>query len=196
MERSRSSRTSQAPRSLPRAERNCQPGRRANCSRQGSCLSIRAPERLLASCGFAGEQALVGADVASALDRRSRSGWTSASPFIRASGTGGPDACSRPGGGVLSGRSSFCPETIGWRVIGPGAWLVPSRERSSEPYDPTWVKAQVGAERLHAETQPGPAATGAIASGRIRSSATERIGPDSDERFVANAIARQEQGDG
>jgi hypothetical protein len=51
MERSRSSRTSRAPRSLPRAERNCQPGRRANCSRQGSGLSIRAAERLLASCG-------------------------------------------------------------------------------------------------------------------------------------------------
>jgi hypothetical protein len=51
LERSRSSRTSRAPRSLPRAERNCQPGRRANCSRQGSGLSIRAAERLLASCG-------------------------------------------------------------------------------------------------------------------------------------------------
>ena len=34
-----------------RAERNCHPGRRANCSRQGSGLSIRAAERLLASCG-------------------------------------------------------------------------------------------------------------------------------------------------
>ena len=53
---------------------------------------------------LAGEQALVGADVASALDRRSRSGWTSASRLIRASGTGGPDACSRPRGCVRSDR--------------------------------------------------------------------------------------------
>jgi hypothetical protein len=48
--------------------------------------------------------------------------------------------------------------------------LPPSRERSSEPHDPIGTKAEVGAERLDAETQPGPAPTGAIASGRLRKS--------------------------
>src|ERR1039458_9664869 len=36
--------------------------------------------------------------------------------------------------------------------------------------DRSGMKAQVGAERLYAETQPGPAPPGAIASGRLRKS--------------------------
>jgi hypothetical protein len=48
----------------------------------------------------------VGADVASDLDRRSRSGRTSASRLIRASGPGGPDACSRPNACVELPRSA------------------------------------------------------------------------------------------
>jgi hypothetical protein len=59
--------------------------------------------------------------IASATWRSSRPGCARSAARLRF----------RPGGGVLSGPSSFCPETIGWRVIGPGAWLVPSRETSS-----------------------------------------------------------------
>jgi hypothetical protein len=50
--------------------------------------------------------------------RRSCSHRKHASGLVRPSPV--PRLRSRPGGGVLSGPSSFCPETIGWRVIGPG----------------------------------------------------------------------------
>jgi hypothetical protein len=98
-ERSRSSRTSPAPHLLPELSGAVSLGdERLLPTRLGS---VDPRRRALAGVArLAGEQALVGADVASALDRRSRSGWTSASPFIRASGTGGPDACSRPEAGT------------------------------------------------------------------------------------------------
>jgi hypothetical protein len=38
--------------------------------------------------------------------------------------------------------------------------------------------------------------TGALATGRRRSSAAAQIGPDPDDRFVANAIVRREAAGG
>lgn len=65
-----------------------------------------------------------------------------------------------------------------------------TRERSSEAYDPIGMKAQVGAEQVHAETQPGPAPTRALASGRIQSCAVAPTGSDVDDSVVAKPIAR------
>ena len=80
---------------------------------------------------------------------------------------------------------SSCRPLAGILLAPTSGGLVLARERSSEPYDPIGMKAQVGAERLYAETQPGPAPTGAIASGRKRSSGIHAAS----HPLVAEAIA-------
>ena len=88
-ERSRSSRTSRAPHLLPELSGTvCLGDERLLPTRLGS---VNPRRRALAGVArLAGEQALVGADVASALDSRSRSGRTSALPRTRASGPTNP----------------------------------------------------------------------------------------------------------
>src|ERR1035441_401638 len=63
--------------------------------------SVNPRRRALAGVArLAGEQALVGADVASAFDSRSRSGRTSALRRTGAPAAAGSDACSRPNAGA------------------------------------------------------------------------------------------------
>jgi len=52
------------------------------------------------------------------------------------------------------------------------------------------MKAQVGAQPLRAETQSGPAPTGALACGRKEKSGVDRLSPDPDECFVDIGMAR------
>ena len=71
---------------------------------------------------------------------------------------------------AAAGRSRLGNAQVASPTLAAQSAPLLARERSSEPYDPIGMKAQVGAERLYAETQPGPAPPGAIASGRLRKS--------------------------
>jgi hypothetical protein len=68
-------------------------------------------------------------------------------------------------------------------------------ESSRDPHDPIGIKAQVGAERPHAQTRSARAATGAPAIGRLHKQAARAAARIMTSAFAESARADQPEGD-